>query len=57
MKADINKMYIVEGDTVAFLERLATRLYAEKPLSGDERRNWANDLFNIHLRRFIEYDK
>lgn len=53
MKFDPNKMYIVEGDTLEFLTRLATRLYNEhQPWKLGEKRDWANDLYNVHLPRF-----
>jgi hypothetical protein len=53
--ADDNKQYLLDSIQMRAFETVMHRLYAEKPLTGDERRDLANKLYSL-LNSVIEMD-
>jgi hypothetical protein len=49
-----DKAYAFEAGDMRVLERLRRRLYADRPLSGDERRDLANTLDAL-MRHAVEF--
>lgn len=41
---EVDQEYLVDGETLLRLRSVATRLYDDRPLSGDQRRDLANKL-------------
>jgi hypothetical protein len=54
MKFDENKLYVVEGRTLGYIQRVIERLYADsRRIDADESRTLANGLY-AHLTQNVE---
>lgn len=45
--ADDSAVYVLEAPQMRILEQVMSRLYENKPLNGDQRRDLANTLYAI----------
>jgi hypothetical protein len=55
MTYDDDKAYAFEACDMRALAKVRERLYADKPLSGDDRRDLANALYAL-LHRAVEFE-
>jgi hypothetical protein len=58
MTFDENKLYVVEGKTLGYIQRVMERLYSHdsRRIDADESRTLANGL-DAHLRQNVEESK
>ncbi len=54
---DRDKLYLVEGDWLLAVRRVAKKLYLEKRMTGDDMRDAAQLLCEFGCMRIVEYEE